>query len=282
MSGDPSLGGALPFTGAVLVAVGGAGLAPLAASCLRHFVPERQGFFARWGFSHVALALLAGIVANVAASELLPGSGVLFSLHLSLATLAAVALVAVWQARALMPEGVRAFGFPAGGGETSITAGRGVAARAVLSGILIYALIIPAIVGLELLWPLLAGWLELSREPSQLLPGILELRGAPLAWALVVCIFLGPFLEELIFRGFLQPLFVQNFSAKGGILLTAALFAGLHPAHDFLPLFGLALLLGFLMLRTQRLFAPFAVHALHNALVLLIAFRFPEARDLVQ
>jgi hypothetical protein len=50
-------------------------------------VPERQGFFARWGFSHVALALLAGVVANVAAGELLPGSGVLFSLHLSLANL---------------------------------------------------------------------------------------------------------------------------------------------------------------------------------------------------
>jgi membrane protease YdiL (CAAX protease family) len=282
LSGDPSLDGALFYSGAVLVAVGGAGLAPLAASLLRHCVPERQGFFARWGFSHVALAVLAGFAANLAAGWLLPGSGVLFSLQLTLATLSAVALVALVQARALMPEGARALGFPAVGAETSVTAGRGIAARAVLAGLGTYLLVLPAIIGLELVWPLLAGWLELGRGPSPLLDGILELRGAPLVSALIVCVFVGPFLEELVFRGFLQPLFVQNFSAKGGVLLSAALFAGLHPAHDFLPLLGLATLLGFVMLRTQRLLAPWAVHAAHNALVLLIAFRFPEARELVQ
>lgn len=270
------------MTGAVLVAAG-AGLVPLAGALLRHLVPERQGFFARWGFSHVALALLGGIAAHLAGSALLPGEGVLYALNLTLVTLGAVVLVAAWHARNLTPEGLRAFGFPAPQeSEAGARATGFPAARAVVAGLLAYAVVVPSIAGLERLWPVLAGWLELPLPPSPLVGRILELEGAPLAWALAVCVVLGPLLEELAFRGFLQPLLVQNFSAKGGVLLTAFIFAALHGARDFLPLAGLACLLGFLMLRTQRLLAPFAVHAAHNALVLLIAFRFPEASELVQ
>ena len=50
-------------------------------------------------------------------------------------------------------------------------------------------------------------------------------------------------------------------------LVSASLIvAMLHGVSAFLPIFGLALLLGSLKLRTQRLSAPFAVHALHNAI----------------
>jgi len=44
--------------------------------------------------------------------------------------------------------------------------------------------------------------------------------------ALVVL--LGPFWEELVFRGFLMPLLVRTFTALPGILLTATLFGFLH------------------------------------------------------
>ena len=279
---SPPASDALPWTGAVLVAAG-AGLVPLSAALLRHLVAQRQGFFARWGFSHVALALLGGIGAHLAGGALLPGEGVIFGLNLTLVTLGAVLLVAVWHARRLTPEGLRAFGFPAElEPEPGAPARRFPTARAVLAGLLAYAVVVPSIAGLERLWPVLADWLEVPLAENPLLERILELEGAPLLWALAVCVLVGPLLEELTFRGFLQPLLVQNFSAKGGVLLTAFLFAALHGARDFLPLLGLSSLLGFLMLRTQRLFAPFAVHAAHNALVLLIAFRFPEARELVQ
>jgi membrane protease YdiL (CAAX protease family) len=279
---SPTAPEALPLTGAVLVAAG-AGLVPLAGALLRHLVPERQGFFARWGFSHLALALMGGILAHVAASALLPGEGVLRALNLTLLTMGGVVLVAIWHARNLTPEGLRAFGFPAAlPPEPGAPVRRFNTARAIAAGLSCYAVVVPSIAGLERVWPSLAGWLELPLAPSPLLERLLELRGAHLAWALAVCVLIGPFLEELVFRGFLQPLLVQNFSAKGGVLVTAGLFAALHGAHDFLPLFGLAALLGFLMLRTERLCVPFAVHAAHNALVLLIAFRFPEARELVQ
>jgi len=85
-----------------------------------------------------------------------------------------------------------------------------------------------------------------------------------------------PLFEEVMFRGFLQPLLVQNLGDRGGVALTSFVFALLHGASSILPIFGLSLVLGGIMLRTQRLAAPWAVHALHNGLMLVLLFLFPE------
>ena len=52
----------------------------------------------------------------------------------------------------------------------------------------------------------------------------------PLATAALgmLVVLLGPFCEELVFRGFLMPLFVRSLSALPGILLTAAIFGCMH------------------------------------------------------
>src|SRR5581483_1910101 len=44
----------------------------------------------------------------------------------------------------------------------------------------------------------------------------------------LMAITLAPFFEELFFRGFLQPLLTRTFGLVLGVLLTAALFGGLH------------------------------------------------------
>lgn len=260
----------LVAVGAVL-AISGVGLIPLSAAVLRHGCRHRRLFFARWGFSHVGLALCAGIVAQLLGGSLLLDGSVLGGLHLSLLTMAVVSALAVRQARALQPEGARALGL-----------GRGAGLRSAMVGLLAYVCLVPVIVGLERVWPTIRGWIELEATPSALIGGILELDGAGLVWALVVCVLIGPLLEELVFRGYLQPLLVQNFSEKGGVALTALIFAALHGAEPFLPLFALACLLGAIQLRTQRLVAVWTVHGVHNALVLLVAFRFPELREIVQ
>jgi membrane protease YdiL (CAAX protease family) len=46
-------------------------------------------------------------------------------------------------------------------------------------------------------------------------------------------------------------------------------FAALHGTEGIVPIFALSLLLGAIMLRTQRLTAAWAVHAAYNALVIL-------------
>ena len=96
-----------------------------------------------------------------------------------------------------------------------------------------------------------------------------SLSGGARALSALLVILVLPFFEELIFRGFLQPLFVQNLGDRGGVFLASLVFAVLHGDSAFLPIFCLALLLGSLKLRTQSLASCFAVHALHNAVVFL-------------
>jgi hypothetical protein len=105
------------------------------------------------------------------------------------------------------------------------------------------------------------------------LVGIVSLEGADRVQAWVLAVAVLPFLEELCFRGFLQPLLVQNLSDRGGVAATAALFALIHEVHAFLPVFVLSLVMGGIMLRTRRLTAAWCVHALNNALTL--AFGIP-------
>lgn len=259
----------VPVSGVVLVA-GGAALVPLAAAVLRFGVHERSVLFARWGFSHLLVAAFVGVVALVAAPLAIPGDGVLSELYRSMLVLGSVAGFAAWLARKLQPEGVRAFGFEAGRH-----------ARSIATAFCVYACLLPFVVGLERVWPTIMRWIELEPAAATLLERILVLEGAVLFQAVVVCVLFGPLLEEVVFRGFLQPLLVQNFGERGGIAITSIAFAVLHPAEAWLPLFGLSCVLGGIQLRTQRLTAAWAVHGVHNALVLFVAFRFPEARELL-
>jgi membrane protease YdiL (CAAX protease family) len=110
----------------------------------------------------------------------------------------------------------------------------------------------------------------------------LELRPGERWPAVLLGVLVLPFFEELLFRAFLQPLLVQKLHARSGLALTALLFALLHGVAAGVPIFAFALLLGGLMLRTQRLAAVWSVHALHNALVFATVFWFPQAVHTLQ
>lgn len=90
-------------------------------------------------------------------------------------------------------------------------------------------------------------------------------------FALFVCI-LVPFIEELLFRGFLQT-YLRNYLGVGGsIILTSAIFAFAHFSKEqgvgnielLGTLFVLALFLGFLYERQRNLFASFGLHMAFN------------------
>lgn len=94
---------------------------------------------------------------------------------------------------------------------------------------------------------------------------------------LMVVIFV-PFMEELLFRGFLQSLLRKYVGRGWGLLLTALIFASVHFAPSqgtgnfqlISSLFVLSLFLGFIYEREQTLFASFALHATFNAFSVIL------------
>ncbi|MCW5982977.1 MAG: CPBP family intramembrane metalloprotease [Bryobacteraceae bacterium] len=91
-------------------------------------------------------------------------------------------------------------------------------------------------------------------------------------WVLAVAIsqiaLLAPAAEELLFRGCMFGAFLREGSIRFGVPFTAALFAVSHiPMFALMPYyFGVGIALAWLYRRNGTLLAPFAAHALNNAL----------------
>ena len=254
--------------GAVLTVLG-AVAAPFAAQLLRSIPLRVPVFFARWGFSHALLLVLLVLFSGMLAGPLVvtdgEDPGVLSKLYLTMATLGVGVVYVMSLAKKLHPEGLGALGLARDGN-----------LRGSLAGSLSYLLVLPGVLGIGLLWPVAADFLGFEVGPQEVLTEIRGLSGFALGQAIFLAVFVGPFLEETIFRGFLQPLLVQNLRELGGIAVTSSLFAALHGGAAFGPLFALSMLLGYTQLRTQRLIAPWFVHGLHNAVTLGVVLLWPE------
>jgi membrane protease YdiL (CAAX protease family) len=245
--------------------LGALALVPPAIALVRRMTPRVPVFFARWRFTQLGLVVGGGIVFVALGTNglryLAPGADpdlmVVFGGCLGLgATCALIAEIA----RRMDPEGVRSLGLWRGGH-----------ARAAGAGVVAYLLCLPAILALALLWPWVYQRLggELVAQPF--FDVMARTDGATLVLLVLVLVALQPLFEELIFRCFLQPLLVQNLGDRGGVAVTSLGFALLHGPGFFLPIFALSLLLGALKLRTQRLSASWAVHALHNGWMVALA-----------
>lgn len=92
-----------------------------------------------------------------------------------------------------------------------------------------------------------------------------------LPWIALEVIVLAPLVEELLFRVVLQGALEREIPAKWAIILTAAAFACIHQSADWLPLFPLALILGYVYYRRRSYVAVVVLHGLFNAVSLLAA-----------
>ena len=95
----------------------------------------------------------------------------------------------------------------------------------------------------------------------------------------LMAVLLAPFFEELFFRGFLQPLLSRTFGVILGVLITGALFGGLHAAEYLfvwqyvvaITLVGVAL--GFVRVWTNSIVPTTVMHSCFNGLqVIAVAF----------
>lgn len=102
---------------------------------------------------------------------------------------------------------------------------------------------------------------------------------------LLMVVLLAPIQEELIFRGIMLRLFINQKQALIGTLWTSALFAALHQLqligqpwvdriNNFVFIFALSLMLSHIYLKYRHIAAPIFAHALFNLIMtgLLVGF----------
>lgn len=106
-----------------------------------------------------------------------------------------------------------------------------------------------------------------------------DLRAQPVQLLLMTLViaFVGPFAEEVFFRGFAYGIFKRRFGVAGGILLSAVLFSLVHGNPlALIPIFVMGVVLALAYERTGSLAAPIGVHCANNLLVVVLYLIAPD------
>jgi membrane protease YdiL (CAAX protease family) len=115
--------------------------------------------------------------------------------------------------------------------------------------------------------------------------GMFPVAAVQLAVAVAVMGFVGPFAEELYFRGFLLGWLRQRMGTLPAVALSALVFALTHLFMLMHPgasgwittgeIFGVGILMGLWVVRTGSLWSSFAVHIGYNCVVVLQLYLSP-------
>jgi membrane protease YdiL (CAAX protease family) len=137
-----------------------------------------------------------------------------------------------------------------------------------------------ALVAFLAVWPVCMGVLLLSQRvlpPDQgAHPMLIVVKSASAFWqAMVVlsAVVMAPLAEEIFFRGLLQSMLRRHTRRPWiSVLIASALFAAVHfPIAQAVPaLFVLGIVLGYNYERSGRLYAPIIIHAVFNAVNILL------------
>jgi membrane protease YdiL (CAAX protease family) len=139
-------------------------------------------------------------------------------------------------------------------------------------------------VGLAILVSLLAAALKTPTDVSPF-ENLVNSRWM-LAFLVLLAVVFGPVSEELVFRGFLQPLLSRSFGVASGIGLTALIFGLLHgPEYKWAWQYVLAVsfagvVFGIVRARTNSFIPSTLMHACYNAVFVgaLIAAKFAKLK----
>jgi ABC-2 type transport system permease protein len=105
-----------------------------------------------------------------------------------------------------------------------------------------------------------ALWAEMLKSA----PAIAAGRG----WILALAVVAAPLCEEFIFRGLIYGGLRRSMKAPLAMLMSAAIFAVVHPPLSMLPVLVLGLCTAWTYERSKTLLAPMLVHATYNAVIL--------------
>ena len=113
------------------------------------------------------------------------------------------------------------------------------------------------------------GWHAL--EPPSTPLGDIEIAGSIFIPIFLLVVLVGPFAEEVLFRGFIYPGIANSFGPLKAALLTSALFALAHQQLGVMvPIFITGLMLAWLYHQSRSIWPSFIAHGAQNALALAV------------
>ena len=88
---------------------------------------------------------------------------------------------------------------------------------------------------------------------------------------LVVVAVVGPFSEEIFFRGFLYSAFKKSWGVNAALFLSSLFFAVVHlELYSFIPLMIIGWILAYLFEKTKSLMPAIFLHGVYNLILILI------------
>lgn len=91
-------------------------------------------------------------------------------------------------------------------------------------------------------------------------------------WMIAVVVIAAPFFEEIIFRGMVFRGLRQTRAFYFSAILSALIFAAVHPQISAIPVFCLGLATAWIYEKTGNLIFPMIVHAVYNGAILTVSW----------
>ncbi len=144
--------------------------------------------------------------------------------------------------------------------------------KSLARGLLRYVVVLPVIIAAGFLVEFMTRNVGVTPEHQEVVLRFMEESSYSGTIAIIIFgVLVGPVAEEILFRGFLQPVLKDIMGGTKAILLTSLLFALVHfNLYILLQIFILGVLLGYLYEDTGTLVAPVTVHVLHNSVSLCV------------
>ena len=137
------------------------------------------------------------------------------------------------------------------------------------------ALLLNFIIGWLMMWvPLMAFLFGLDASPVlSILTAFIDSEAFPLFKNLLYVAVFVPFIEELLFRGFVLDLTLEVYGFWPSIIISAILFGLVHvAAFSVLNAFFLGLIYGYVRIKTDSLWPSIFLHSMWNAHIDILVF----------
>ncbi|MBI5143935.1 MAG: CPBP family intramembrane metalloprotease [Candidatus Omnitrophica bacterium] len=143
-----------------------------------------------------------------------------------------------------------------------------------------YIATVPVLIGVLAVIVLIIHLTKYVPEKQPVVELFLKEENAPfLVYSSVFAAVVGPFIEELFFRGFMYNAFKKYIGIFWATIFTAGIFAALHTnIVGFLPIMILGITLAYLYEKTGTLVSSITVHIIHNLSMVFLIFLIKQVK----